>query len=238
MTYDWDFGDNTTGTGATPSHAYAVEGAYIVTLTVTDDAGAIASDGTVAGVLVTSDLSVGSVTVTPNLILVGDLVDHVVVISNNGPNDEPAATAAFTLPSSATLSSVNASQGTCAALLGVVACDLGLIAAGDEATITVIVISPPPPDALTLSVTVDGESFDSDSSNNSLTVTSNVVAAVTVRAKAEGGGAFGAIEMLLLIMAAALMRIRRVRRATDLQNEGRSRSCANFSAQLSWNPCL
>ena len=33
-----------------------------------------------------------------------------------------------------------------------------------------------------------------------------------MKSKAKGGGAFGAIEMLLLIMAAALLRIRRVRR--------------------------
>ncbi len=36
----WDFGDGQRGTGATPSHAYATAGAYVVTLTVTDDRGA------------------------------------------------------------------------------------------------------------------------------------------------------------------------------------------------------
>ncbi len=34
--YAWDFGDNTTGSGATPSHGYSAAGAYTVTLTVTD----------------------------------------------------------------------------------------------------------------------------------------------------------------------------------------------------------
>jgi PKD repeat protein len=37
--YDWDFGDGTTGSGANVQHAYAVTGTYVVVLTVTDDAG-------------------------------------------------------------------------------------------------------------------------------------------------------------------------------------------------------
>jgi PKD repeat protein len=43
VSYDWDFGDESTGTGASPSHAYASRGTYNVTLTVTDDNNAVDS---------------------------------------------------------------------------------------------------------------------------------------------------------------------------------------------------
>ncbi|MCB0911275.1 MAG: PKD domain-containing protein, partial [Propionibacteriaceae bacterium] len=38
-TYEWDFGDGNTGTGATTTHSYGVAGTYTVSLTVTDDRG-------------------------------------------------------------------------------------------------------------------------------------------------------------------------------------------------------
>ncbi len=40
VAYSWDFGDGTTATGVSVSHSYPESGAYIVTLTVTDDDGA------------------------------------------------------------------------------------------------------------------------------------------------------------------------------------------------------
>lgn len=38
LTYAWDFGDGSSGTGAMPSHVYADDGSYAVTLTVSDGA--------------------------------------------------------------------------------------------------------------------------------------------------------------------------------------------------------
>lgn len=39
VSYEWDFGDGTSGSGATPTHVYTKPGDYLVRLTVTDDAG-------------------------------------------------------------------------------------------------------------------------------------------------------------------------------------------------------
>lgn len=39
VTYSWDFGDGSTGTGANPTHAYAAAGTYNVTLTVQNNTG-------------------------------------------------------------------------------------------------------------------------------------------------------------------------------------------------------
>jgi YVTN family beta-propeller protein len=53
-TYLWSFGDGTTSTSASPTHAYSSTGAYAVTLTVTDSVGGHATYSTAVSVTTTS----------------------------------------------------------------------------------------------------------------------------------------------------------------------------------------
>jgi PKD repeat protein len=56
LTYDWTFGDGSSGSGATPSHAYAVAGNYVATLTVTDNGSPALSSSDQASVQILSTI--------------------------------------------------------------------------------------------------------------------------------------------------------------------------------------
>jgi PKD repeat protein len=47
MSYTWDFGDGTTGTGASPTHTYAATGIYLVKITVFDGVSTVTSTVTI-----------------------------------------------------------------------------------------------------------------------------------------------------------------------------------------------
>jgi len=55
MSYAWDFGDGSSGSGAAPTHAYAAAGDYTVTLRVTDDSGTRSEAATTAVFIATVD---------------------------------------------------------------------------------------------------------------------------------------------------------------------------------------
>ena len=62
--YAWDFGDGTTSTAQVPSHTFAAEGTYPVSLTVTDDVGATGTAATPVKVGITPQPPVPSFTVS------------------------------------------------------------------------------------------------------------------------------------------------------------------------------
>ena len=72
LTYAWDFGDGTTGTGATASHTYADDGSYAVTVTVTDKAGVSDSKGTTATVANVAPTGVFATSAASGRVVVGN----------------------------------------------------------------------------------------------------------------------------------------------------------------------
>jgi PKD repeat protein len=68
LTYRWSFGDGTTATGATVAKTYAQSYRYTVTLTVTDNAGAISTASTTVDV---ADVPPTATFVAPTAVRVG-----------------------------------------------------------------------------------------------------------------------------------------------------------------------
>ena len=94
VSYEWDFGDDTAGTGVIATHVYDVAGEYIVELTVTDDEGETdtqASDPNLPKgdpnlpiVIRLHDLAVVDVAVVPENVLANETVRIYVTVMNNG----------------------------------------------------------------------------------------------------------------------------------------------------------
>ena len=55
VSYEWDFGDGTTGTGVTASHTYPMKGNYAITLRVADAAGNFGIDTLMINVATSAD---------------------------------------------------------------------------------------------------------------------------------------------------------------------------------------
>jgi len=87
LTYAWTFGDGSTGTGATPSHVYAQDGTYTVSLVVTDAKG---RSGTPATTTATISNVAPAVTAGDDVSLTfGAALDLSAGFSDPGVNDGP-----------------------------------------------------------------------------------------------------------------------------------------------------
>jgi alpha-tubulin suppressor-like RCC1 family protein/PKD repeat protein len=91
-TIEWDFGDGTGATDTlTPTHVYADNGVYIVTLTVTDDDGGIGSD-TVTATVNNVAPSVGLISAPIDPVVVGTEITVSAAFTDPGILDKQTAT--------------------------------------------------------------------------------------------------------------------------------------------------
>ena len=109
----------------------------------------------------------------PNPVIVGSNLTYVVSITNFGPSTATGVTLNQTLPPSVTLLSSNTTQGTITASAGSVVGDLGSLASGAKATVTLLVATTTNTTLIT-TATVSANQADSNPANNSATATATV----------------------------------------------------------------
>src|SRR5438309_785977 len=85
LTYAWDFGDGSTGTGPTPPHRYADNGVYAVRLTVSD--GSLSAEATTSAVIANVAPSVGTITAPLDPQEIGDAVTASAAFTDPGTLD-------------------------------------------------------------------------------------------------------------------------------------------------------
>jgi chitinase len=91
LTYLWNFGDGNTSTESNPSYAYASDGTYDITLTVTDSGGNSNMDASIAVISPSEASNLSIFEISPNSMIKG----QVSTIKISGSGFEPSTTIQF-----------------------------------------------------------------------------------------------------------------------------------------------
>lgn len=111
---------------------------------------------------------------SPDPVTVGNVLTYTLTVTNSGPDQATGVTVTDVIPSSFTFNNATPSQGTCNPLVGqTLTCDLGTIANGGNATIT-ITVTPTQAGIITNTAIVSGNEPDPDPDDNSDTESTTV----------------------------------------------------------------
>ncbi|MBI4338077.1 MAG: DUF11 domain-containing protein [Chloroflexi bacterium] len=127
---------------------------------------------TVTAEVVNADLEVTKAD-APDPVLVGQGLTYTVTVTNKGPAAATGVTLTDTLPGNVTFGSLTFSQGSCALSGSTVTCNLGNLANGASALVT-ITVTPGAAGALSNTVSVTGAQADPDAADNTVTTTTTV----------------------------------------------------------------
>jgi uncharacterized repeat protein (TIGR01451 family) len=121
-----------------------------------------------------SDLAITK-TDSPDPVLAGQTLTYTIGVSNGGPSPATAVTVTDALPSGVSLVSAAPSQGTCSGTT-TVACTLGAVAQGANATVT-IMVRPNVAGTISNTVNVTGAETDTNPANNSASASTTITPA-------------------------------------------------------------
>ena len=114
--------------------------------------------------------------VSPDFVAIGDTLTYTITVRNEGYSDASGVTVTDVLPSEVSYVSGTSTQGSCTELMGTVDCNLGNMAYGTTATVT-IVVEADESGGITNTATVSANEDDPDGANNSATSLRAVIAA-------------------------------------------------------------
>ena len=111
---------------------------------------------------------------TPDPVRPGKRLKYTITARNEGPGAATGVSVVDTLPAGTTFVSAKATQGSCSRAARRVTCDVGELASGASATVTVVVKAPMRPGRLTNTASVKAEQADADTADNRVQVRTRV----------------------------------------------------------------